>query len=69
MSEVGIETYHEDGKWKNRIAGNVRANSTFPTKADAVADGKRQARKYGTHHIVLNMDGSVASNTEYEKES
>ena len=35
-----VETYSEDGRWKNRIQGNSRASNTFDTKAEAQAKKK-----------------------------
>lgn len=32
MSKGDIETYHEDGQWKNRAQGNSRASNVHDTK-------------------------------------
>jgi len=35
-----VETYNEDGQWKNRVQTNSRASAVFDTKAEAVEAGK-----------------------------
>ncbi|MGX9213826.1 DUF2188 domain-containing protein [Mycobacteroides abscessus subsp. abscessus] len=37
-SKGDIETYHEDGVWKNRAQGGQRASNTAETKAEAQAE-------------------------------
>lgn len=42
-----VETYFEDGQWKNKVEGNERASSTHPTKEDATAKGRQTAIEHG----------------------
>ncbi len=43
MSKGDIETYYENGQWKNRAQGNSRASNVHDTKADAQATGRETA--------------------------
>ena len=52
MAKCDIETYYEDGKWKNRPQGNDRATSTHNTKAEAQAAGRDMARDRRVEHVV-----------------
>ena len=40
MPKGDIETYYEDGKWKNKVEGGSRASNTADTKAEAQAKGR-----------------------------
>jgi hypothetical protein len=44
MAKGDIETYYEDGQWKNRPQGNQRASNTAETKAEATKVGKSMAK-------------------------
>src|ERR1700687_3059997 len=41
LAKGDIETYHEDGVWKNRAQGGQRASNTAETKAEAEAAGRQ----------------------------
>ena len=47
MSKGDIETYYEDGQWKNRPQGNQRASNTAGTKAEAQKIGREMAKARG----------------------
>lgn len=61
----GVETYHEDGQWKNRVQGNQRASSTHDTKKEAQAAGREMAIKRETEHTIKNMDGRIGEKNSY----
>lgn len=65
MNQPSVETYHEDGKWKNKVEGKARATKTFDTKAEAVAAGREQAMKLETEHVIKNMDGKISGKKSY----
>lgn len=54
-----VETYFEDGRWKNRVGGNSRASITAATKAEAQAGGRRIAEDRGLEHVIKNKDGTI----------
>ena len=59
MANGDIETYYEDGVWKNRPQGNERASNTAATKAEAQAVGREMAKVRGVEHVIKNKDGTI----------
>jgi hypothetical protein len=62
-----IETYFEDGQWKNKVEGNERASSTHPTKDEATAKGRETAIEHGVEHIIRNQDGKISERNTYPR--
>lgn len=60
-----VETYSEDGRWKNRVLGNKRASNTFDTKAEAQAKGREMAQKLHSEHIIKKRDGTIGERNSY----
>ncbi|MFJ6951604.1 DUF2188 domain-containing protein [Micromonospora aurantiaca (nom. illeg.)] len=54
-----IETYYEDGQWKNRTEGNWRASTVHKTKAEAEAAGRRMAAQRDVEHVIKKKDGTT----------
>lgn len=52
LTEGDILTYLEDGRWKNRAHGNVRATSVHDSYEAAVRAGRRLSRKREVAHHV-----------------
>jgi len=67
MAKGDVETYHEDGQWKNRPEGNERASSTHDTKTDAVAAGRKMATDRGVEHIIKKQDGSIGEKNTFPR--
>jgi hypothetical protein len=65
MAKGDIETYNEDGVWKNRPQGNDRASNTAANKADAVAKGREMAKDRKVEHIVKKLDGTIGERNSY----
>lgn len=63
--DKSIETYHEDGVWKNRAQGNERASNTHATKAEAQAAGRDMAKDRHVEHIIKKMDGTIGARNSY----
>src|SRR5690242_9479028 len=57
MPEGDIETYYDQGQWKNRVEGKSRASSVHENKAEAVTVGRQRAMERKVGHVVRNMDG------------
>lgn len=64
-----VETYHENGTWKNKVEGNTQASSTHDTKDEAVARGREMAVEHGVEHIIRNMDGTISEKNTYPRSS
>lgn len=62
-----VETYHEDGQWKNKVEGNSRASNTHLTKDDATVEGRDMAIDRGVEHIIRNMDGRIGERNTYPR--
>jgi hypothetical protein len=60
-----VHTYYEDGMWKNRIEGGVRASNTSPRRSDAVSFGRTMARRRRVTHIVHDTTGNVEEQKDY----
>ncbi|MFJ7213572.1 DUF2188 domain-containing protein [Amycolatopsis sp. NPDC098790] len=60
-----IETYHENGQWKNKVEGRSRAANTAATKAEATAKGREMAKDCRAEHIIRNQDGKIGERNSY----
>jgi hypothetical protein len=67
MAKGDVETYHEDGQWKNRIQGNHRASNTAETKAEAQAKGRQMAQERGVEHIIKKRDSTIGERNIYPR--
>ena len=60
-----IETYYEDGKWKNRPQGNERASNVHDTKTQAEPEGRRMAKERKVEHVIKKKDGKIGERNSY----
>jgi hypothetical protein len=67
MAEGDVETYYEDGQWKNRPQGQKRASNTAATKAEAQAKGRDMAIDRGVEHVIKNKDGKIGEKNTYPR--
>lgn len=65
MANENVETYYENGQWKNRVQGNSRASNTAETKRVAQAEGRRMAQDRKVEHIVKKVNGTVGERNSY----
>ena len=66
MPKGDVETFHEGGKWYNRIEGAVSPETTIHlTKAVAESVGREMARESKAEHIIRNKDGKIAERNSY----
>jgi len=65
VAQGDIETYYEEGTWKNKREGTDRAFTTGGTKAEATAQGREAAMKDKVEHIIKNQDGTIAEKNSY----
>ncbi|WP_422759188.1 DUF2188 domain-containing protein [Paenarthrobacter sp. C1] len=66
MAHGDIETYWEDGSWKNRREGTDRAfGAGYNTKDEAIAAGREAAQADKVEHIIKNQDGQIAQKNSY----
>jgi hypothetical protein len=60
-----VHTYYEDGAWKNRLEGGVRASNTSLRRTDAVSYGRTMARKRHVTHFIHDTAGNVEEKKTY----
>jgi hypothetical protein len=65
MPAGDVETYHADGKWKNRIEALDDLPGQHDTKAEAVRVGRDEARERKVEHIIRNLDGTIGERNTY----
>ncbi|MBZ2195388.1 DUF2188 domain-containing protein [Occultella gossypii] len=65
MPRGDVETFHDDGQWKNRREGTERAFSTHKDRNEAVAIGREEARTRGIDHIIRDLDGTIGERSSY----
>ncbi|MFC4786481.1 DUF2188 domain-containing protein [Nocardioides sp. MAHUQ-72] len=56
MATGDVETYHADGKWRNRIEGGDDLPDAYDVRATAVAAGHDEAVRRKVEHIVRDLD-------------
>ncbi|WP_329063622.1 DUF2188 domain-containing protein [Amycolatopsis sp. NBC_01480] len=61
----GILTYCENGLWKNKVRGHVRASSTSRRREEAIRTGRHMAKARRVAHRVLDEQGEVAGEEDY----
>jgi len=67
MAKGDIETYFEDGVWKNRPQGNERASNTSETKAEAQQVGRGMAIDRDVEHVIKNKNGRIGEKNTYPR--
>ncbi|KAB1909245.1 DUF2188 domain-containing protein [Micromonospora sp. AMSO31t] len=67
MAKGDIDTYHEDGQWKNRPEGNQRASTVHDTKSEAEAAGRETAAERGVEHVIKKQDGTIGAKNTYPR--
>ena len=65
MPAGDIETYFENGEWKNWVQGGEDLGGPHASKDDAVAEGREAARERNVEHIVRDEDAAVVDRADY----
>jgi hypothetical protein len=60
-----VETYHADGKWRNRIQAGDDLPGEYDVKETAVAVGHDEAVRRKVEHITRNLDGTIGERSNY----
>jgi len=56
-----VETYFENGRWKNKVQGNSRASNVHESWAAAIKTGREMARKRRVEHIIKKRTETAPS--------
>ncbi|MEV0425145.1 DUF2188 domain-containing protein [Micromonospora sp. NPDC050495] len=67
VAKGDVETYYEDGQWKNRPEGNQRASTTHDTKAEAQTAGRQVAAQRDVEHVIKKKDGTIGEKNTYPR--
>jgi hypothetical protein len=66
MAQGDIETYYEDGSWKNKREGSDRAfGAGYSTKDEAETAGRETAQSDKVEHVIKNQDGQIGAKNSY----
>jgi hypothetical protein len=65
MPEGDVETYHSEGKWRNRIEGLQDLPGEHETRDAAVEVGRAEAAERKVEHIVRKLDGTVGERSSH----
>jgi hypothetical protein len=58
----------QDGQWKNIRAGAQRASGVYSTKAKAVEEGRKIAKRSEAEHIIHLFNGKIQNSNSYGKD-
>ena len=64
MTGSDVETYFEDGAWRNWADGG-QVGGSHPDRDRAVAEGRETARDRGVEHIVRDEQASVVDREDF----
>jgi hypothetical protein len=65
MAAGDIETFFEEGVWKNRTQGSANVENRHTDKRAALAVGREMARARKVEHIIKNKDGTIGERHSY----
>jgi hypothetical protein len=66
VAQGDIETYYEDGAWKNKREGTGRAFGVgYGTKDEATAAGRDAAKTDKVEHVIKNENGQIGAKNSY----
>jgi hypothetical protein len=62
-----VETYLDNGQWRNRISGRDPLPGAYRRQEAAVEVGRAEARIRGVEHLIRNDDGMVVERRRYPR--
>ena len=68
MARGFVHTVPTGGLWRNRVEAAELLRGAYARKADAVAAGRREARRGKTEHVIHNRDGTIAERNSYRSD-
>jgi hypothetical protein len=64
-----VETYLENGRWKNKVQGNSRASHVHETREAAISVGREMARRRKVEHVIISTEGTVQERDSHGSDS
>jgi hypothetical protein len=65
MPEGDVETYHFEGKWRNRIEGHEDLPGDHASRESAIEAGRAEAQDRKVEHIVRRLDGTIGERSSH----
>lgn len=65
MPKGDVETYHEGGRWKNRIEGDNGVVGIYEDRETAIHEGRNLARVRKVEHVIRRVDGTIGERNSY----
>jgi hypothetical protein len=65
MPAGDVETYHAEGKWRNRIEALEDLPGEHDRKENAVREGAEHARERKVEHIIRKLAGTIGERNSY----
>jgi hypothetical protein len=65
MPKGDVETYHEQGSWKNRIEEEGDSDESYSSRDEAIAAGRSLAMSRKVEHIIRREDGTIGERSTY----
>jgi hypothetical protein len=65
MPAGDVETYHVDGRWRNRVEALADLPGAYDSKDEAVRAGRDEARERKVEHLIRNLDGTIGERHTY----
>jgi hypothetical protein len=70
MPEIGdVETFYQDGAWRNRVEGSGTTALSFPSRAEAAEVGRAEAHESRSTHVIRDDTGRVVERISYRTPS
>jgi hypothetical protein len=60
-----VETFYQDGAWRNRVEGSGTSALAFPTMAEAAEVGRAEAERAKSAHVVKDQAGRIVEQSTY----
>lgn len=65
MGSGEVETYYENGEWRNRRSDTGQVFASGPSRQQMIATGAEVARWTQARHVIRETDGSIAEINVY----
>lgn len=65
MADGFVHIVNEDGRWAVKLEGSARARSKHTTQSEAIAAGRKLAKRAKTELLVHGRDGTIRTRSSY----
>lgn len=68
MPEGDVETFYQDGAWRNHVQGSGTSALSFSSRAEAVEAGRDEAIRTRAEHVIKDETGEIEVRTSYVRD-